>query len=91
MEQISISTDKPENPEAFEESVTSLLRDTSVLTRLQSENIKVTLFEFPIHSQCKKHATSKFELDTSKITSSFPPFTAPFTSTQSASNQLSIF
>lgn len=49
LEQISISTEKIKKPEAFEESVTSLLWDTGVLTRLQSENLGVTPFEFLIH------------------------------------------
>jgi len=33
LEQISISIEKPEKPEPSEESVTSLLRDTGVLTK----------------------------------------------------------
>jgi len=83
--------EKPKKPEASEESVTSLLRDTGVLTRLQSENLGVSPFEFPIHSQYKRAATPKYESYTSEITSPFPPFTSPFTSTQSASSQQSIF
>ena len=48
LEHISIYSKKPERPEVSEESVTSLLQQTSVLTILQSERLGVTPFEFPI-------------------------------------------
>ena len=39
LEQISISAEKSERPEVSEESVTSLLQQIGVLTRLQSERL----------------------------------------------------
>jgi len=87
LEQIPISAKKPKRSKASEESVTSLSRETSVLTQLQIERLRVNPFLFPIHCRHNKFATSIFESDTSEITSPFHPFTSPFTeSTQSTSS-----
>ena len=48
LEQIPISAEKLKRPEVSKESVTSLLHQTGILTRLQSERLGVTPFEFPI-------------------------------------------
>ena len=79
LEQISISAEKPERPEVSKESVTSLLQQTSVLTRLQSERLGVTPFEFPIPPRHRKVTSSTSESDTFEITSPFHPFTPPST------------
>lgn len=89
LEQISISAEKPKRPEVYEESVTSLLQQIGVLTRLQSERFGITPFEFPIPPRHRKVTSLGSDSDTSKITSPFQTFTSPFTSTQSTTSQLS--
>lgn len=74
LEQRSISAEKLERLKASEESVTSLLRETGILTRLQSERLGVTPFEFSIPPRCRKVITSSFESDTNEVTTcNIPP------------------
>ena len=48
LEQISISAENLERPEASKVRVTFLLQETGVLTRLQRERLGVTPLKFPI-------------------------------------------
>ena len=54
LEGISISAENPVNPKAFEESVTSLFKETCILTRSKSERLGIPPFEFPIEPHRKK-------------------------------------
>ena len=59
--------------EASEGSVTLNFQGTGVLTRYQTEKLKITPFEFPLHSLCRKTPTSEAQTSTSEILSSSPP------------------
>ena len=68
LEGISISAKNLVNPEASEESVTSLFKETGILTRSKSQKLGIPPFEFPIESYQKKVFISRSKSDTSEVT-----------------------